>query len=89
MNSALQSGRRTFPIAVGEHRARVFLAVGFTVLPVLVYLLLVAPTRMSAVVLAGVLAMTGLNLLTAYRVLRYRDKRADHLTYLLFAGGIA
>ncbi|MEU8622556.1 UbiA family prenyltransferase [Streptomyces sp. NPDC048623] len=80
----IRIGRRTFPIAFGERPTRLFLAAGFTALPVVVHLVLLAPHGPTSAGLVFGTAMAALNWLTAYRVVALRDVKADHLTYLLF-----
>ncbi len=80
----LEVGRRTFPVVIGEHATRVFLAVGFAALPFVIYFFLLASAQMTPVLAAGAVAMAALNIATAYRLLARRSPRADHVTYLLF-----
>jgi 4-hydroxybenzoate polyprenyltransferase len=80
----LAVGRRTFPVCVGERAARAYLAVGFTMLPVAVHVLLFGPSRARWVAwpVDGLLAV--LNLTVAVRVLLLRTPEKDHKTYRIF-----
>jgi 4-hydroxybenzoate polyprenyltransferase len=80
----LAVGRRTFPVWAGERAARAYLAVGFTMLPVAVHVLLLGPSRARWVAwpVDGLLAV--LNLTVAVRVLLLRTPEKDHKTYRIF-----
>lgn len=77
-------GRNTMPLAIGEQLTRRLLAVGFTLLPLLVYLVALAPTDnpVAAVACGAVLAI--ISFTVAVRLLWGRSPEADHRTYMLF-----
>ncbi len=77
-------GRRTLPIALGENFSRVFLAIAFALLPLLSYIVLLAPAGSGWHVLVCAGLTAAINLLIAVRVLFLRNLQADHRTYMFF-----
>lgn len=74
--------RRTAAVAFGERRLRVALCVLFALYPVPLYLLLyLRVPALASVIAAGAAA---LSLVISFRVIRYRDPKADNLTYMLY-----
>ncbi|WP_062982259.1 UbiA family prenyltransferase [Nocardia anaemiae] len=75
-------GRRTAAVVFGAVACRRFFAAAFVIYPITMHFLVYrnAPAAAALVGLAAAL----LSLVIAYRVLRLRDRRADHTTYLLY-----
>lgn len=77
-------GRRTFPIAFGVRATRLMLGLCFALLPIVVHYTLMTSTTGIWHMLICHVALTGLSLLIAVRVLLYRTRQADQYTYKLF-----
>lgn len=75
-------GRRTAAVVFGEMVCRRFFAAAFTVYPIAMHFLIYRNAPGAAALLGVVAAL--LSFVIAYRVLRRRDRRADHTTYLLY-----
>ncbi len=77
-------GRNTMPLAIGERLTRRILAVGFALLPILVYVVALAPTGnpVAAIICGAVLAL--ISWTVAVRLVWGRSTEADHRTYMLF-----
>ncbi|MGY4102889.1 UbiA family prenyltransferase [Nocardia sp. R16R-3T] len=75
-------GRRTAAVVFGEMACRRFFAAAFAVYPIAIHFLVYRNAPPAAALLGMVAAL--LSLVIAYRVLRYRNRRADHITYLLY-----
>ncbi len=77
-------GRRTFPLIFGEKFSRYFLAIGFMLLPLATYQVLIVPAGLGGHTLACYLLMATLNVVIAVRVLCMQSPQADHRSYMLF-----
>lgn len=77
-------GRRTFPLVFGERPTRLFLALGFCILPVLTHITLTHISTLGAAALLCDLILVLVSLAIAARVLLLRGQAADHRTYMLF-----
>lgn len=77
-------GRRTFPIAFGVRATRLMLGLCFALLPIAVHYTLMTSTTGIWYMLICNVALTGLSLLIAVRVLLCRTRQADQYTYKLF-----
>ncbi|MFD3427332.1 UbiA family prenyltransferase [Nocardia fluminea] len=74
--------RRTAVVVFGEQRLRTVLCVMFAVYPVPLYWLLYSRApALASVVAAGAATIT---LLISWRVVRYRNSKADNTTYMLY-----
>lgn len=78
------SGRRTLPLVMGELPARVVLALGFAVLPLVLDAWLLAPVDDQPIVQVYRLVLTLSSWLVAARVWLLRTPAADHRTYMFF-----
>ncbi|WP_052768631.1 UbiA family prenyltransferase [Streptomyces humi] len=76
------AGRVTFPIAFGEPFTRAFLAVGFSLLPLVDHFMLLRASTATAWIAEA--ATAALCVTIAWRVTRGRSPAHDHLTYRLF-----
>ncbi|WP_433761602.1 UbiA family prenyltransferase [Nocardia sp. CA-135398] len=75
-------GRRTAAVVFGEVACRRFFAAAFSGYPIAMHFLVYRNAPLPAA-LVGIAAAL-LSFVIAYRVLRLRDRRADHTTYLLY-----
>ncbi|MEV2224745.1 UbiA family prenyltransferase [Nocardia vinacea] len=75
-------GRRTAVVVFGELACRRFFAAAFVIYPVAMYFLVYRDAPAPAALLGVAAAL--LSFVIAYRVIRRRDRRADHTTYLLY-----
>ena len=77
-------GRRTFPLVFGERFTRLFVAVGFWILPLVMHATIVRISVPTAAALVCDVALAAVSVLIAARVLICRSRAADHLTYMAF-----
>jgi 4-hydroxybenzoate polyprenyltransferase len=84
MSGDVAVGRRTFPVAVGERAARIYLATGFAALPAILFFLLLRSSPAVWIVWPAGGALAVLNLTIAVRVLLLRTPEMDHKTYRKF-----
>lgn len=77
-------GRRTMPLAVGEHATRWFVCICFILVIPAIHFGLMRPAGLNSQVIACDLAVAGISLLIALRVVTRRLPRHDHRTYMLF-----
>lgn len=77
-------GRRTFPLVFGEQYTRLFVAVGFWILPLVMHATIVRISAPTVAALVCDVALAAVSVLIAARVLICRSRAADHRTYMAF-----
>ncbi|MFI6362307.1 UbiA family prenyltransferase [Nocardia sp. NPDC050630] len=78
----LAVGRRTAAVVFGEVACRRFFAAAFVIYPIAMHFLVYRNAATVTALIGAAAAL--LSFVIAYRVLRWRDRRADHTTYLLY-----
>ncbi len=74
--------RRTLPMVLGEPLARMLIAGGIAVLPVVTHFGLVANTPLTIPIVTAEIGLAVLNIYVAVRTIRLTTARADHKTYM-------
>ena len=78
-----KAGRKTVPILLGQTITRMFLSVGFVILPLVVHYLVMVPAGSNWRVWFFDILLALCSLLIAVRVFLLRTRLADHHSYLL------
>lgn len=78
----MEVGRRTAVVVFGERNCRIFFCVSFAIYPIIVYFLLYRDVPTMAALLGGIGAL--ISYLISYRVIRFRTRRSDNTTYMLY-----
>jgi len=77
-------GRRTVPLVYGENVTRVWLSIGFSILPVAIVFVLLLPGGVTWYTVLCTIFQTAINGVMAWRVLFLRSVQADRYTYFFF-----
>jgi 4-hydroxybenzoate polyprenyltransferase len=77
-------GRTTLPILLGEGISRPFIAIVFLLTPIVTHLYMVVPAGVTVSGFLCEVILTGICVTIAIRTILFRNKEADHRSYLLF-----